>query len=229
MDREAVLELLDAFLKANVASDASEPFREVCAAEIAAGGLDRFARHPDGGHRVAERLAEICSARGSPLPVSVMRANWAASNAARPCPPRKDTATKLKMLDQSIGHWSANVVLAGRGEGVSRGWASCALCVEYGGSLTSPAHASRRQCVHCPVRKATGRTLCRGTPYDELRPASMSEPPDWGELELVSRRELGFLMQVRRWVAAGSRKNSPLHPLRDLQMRLPFYDGLDTL
>jgi hypothetical protein len=43
------------------------------------------------------------------------------------------------------------------GDGRDNGSANCALCYEY---LCSG-------CIHCPIYKDSGRTNCKGTPYEE--------------------------------------------------------------
>lgn len=63
-------------------------------------------------------------------------------------------------LLESILHWKENY---DDPENATYGWASCALCNIYHYFATG----RHDLCKGCPVREATGRPYCDGTPYPQ--------------------------------------------------------------
>ena len=71
---------------------------------------------------------------------------------------RKPSKKKVKdALALSVQHWANNAT--GREKSTSS--RSCALCLLF----LHTSENDKDDCVGCPVRKATGKKYCFGTPY----------------------------------------------------------------
>ena len=66
----------------------------------------------------------------------------------------------LEALRGSISKWQRIAA----GQGVDRGPLDCPLCHLFNPPL-SDADATPRKCDGCPVKQATGRSYCQGSPY----------------------------------------------------------------
>lgn len=97
-----------------------------------------------------------------------------------------------KALEESIEKWRQ----IERGEMVDWGPRNCSLCMEY---------FKATGCRGCPVRKATGRNFCVGTPYKNWDDAqarvgriwSIEKVADTPELIRLARAERKFLESLR--------------------------------
>lgn len=95
----------------------------------------------------------------------------------------------MNALEESIKHWEENLA-AERPEDVKLGSKNCALCAKYFGCL----------CFGCPVKKATRRSNCFGSPYHDAVGArydwknGRSTKEQWQE---AARAELEFLKGLR--------------------------------
>lgn len=68
--------------------------------------------------------------------------------------------TKLEALQASIDHWEANIARIATGDRLQIGTEHCALCSLYFNQEGQPD-----VCLGCPVKEATGKGGCAGTPY----------------------------------------------------------------
>lgn len=101
----------------------------------------------------------------------------------------KMPARTLEALKGSIAKWEAIVAGTGKDHGTS----NCPLCAEFFDDY----------CVGCPVRKKTGFSVCRQTPYKDWSSAirakfSPFEPATASTSELVAlaQAELDFLRSL---------------------------------
>lgn len=100
----------------------------------------------------------------------------------------------LKALKGSIAKWTSIAA----GKGVDLGDDNCPLCHEF--IDLEPA------CTGCPVKKATKRSFCVNTPYDEwtegLRAARLGDADSGNRrastpaLAAIARKELRFLKSL---------------------------------
>lgn len=95
-------------------------------------------------------------------------------------------------LEESIEKWRQ----IERGEMVDWGADNCSLCMEFN---------KDSGCMGCPVRKATRKNFCRGTPYKNWDDAqarlgkiwSIDKVADTPELIRIARAERKFLESLR--------------------------------
>lgn len=78
----------------------------------------------------------------------------------------------LKALKGSIKKWEKIV----DGTGTDKGPDNCPLCKLFFDST---------DCLGCPVNNATGKTGCRGTPYDDYSLAADKHVPALAELDFL--------------------------------------------
>ena len=64
--------------------------------------------------------------------------------------------TKTVMLEQAITRWKNNAA-ATTLQDFHIGWGGCSFCQAY----------YAKDCAECPIKAKTGKSYCRGTPYQE--------------------------------------------------------------
>lgn len=95
-------------------------------------------------------------------------------------------------LKQSIAHWERNVA-AQTIDDIKMGMDYCALCELY----------YRHDCKGCPVRAATGRPYCVGSPYESVYEAAWAledkDPTEqrWATYRAAAQAELDFLKSLQ--------------------------------
>lgn len=85
----------------------------------------------------------------------------------------------LEALKGSIAKWEAIVA----GTGIDLGPDNCPLCQQFYHIWSVDTN-----CVGCPVSTVTGKSCCRGTPYDTY--------DESGESKAVALQELNFLKSL---------------------------------
>ncbi len=90
--------------------------------------------------------------------------------------------TVEEALDRSIQHWQDNVD-ADHPNGTSVAAEACALCAMFW----------KRDCIGCPVFKATGEYLCKESPYFAAADACES----WAQKPLVRNRRRIWRQRAR--------------------------------
>ena len=125
-----------------------------------------------------QKIADLVDSEADePLDDAIAIANAALGKATAEGGMNNET---LEALKGSIAKWEAIVAGTGKDDGPL----NCPLCqmFHYRGLVKKPEEET---CVGCPVMAATGKTLCRGTPYDEINEYDPSED--------LAREELEFL------------------------------------
>lgn len=89
----------------------------------------------------------------------------------------------LTALKGSIEKWDAIVAGTGRDYGTH----NCPLCAAF----YQPSNPEDDDCTGCPVREATGRSWCDGSPYDNYRSCKSC----WGR-QRAAKKELEFLRSL---------------------------------
>lgn len=114
---------------------------------------------------------------------------WLPTSSERTCSPMDDRT--LEVLLGSIAKWEA--IVAGTGRDL--GGINCPLCREFILRIG--------KCRGCPVKAKTGRSGCRGTPYDEWsssgagdQPIESFDPIDRPRLVELAQAELEFLQEL---------------------------------
>jgi len=112
-----------------------------------------------------------------------------------------DPAT-LEALKSSIKKWEA----IARGEGQDDGAFNCALCQLFHPDFAPCVDCSMCGCLLCPVGKRTGKSGCRGTPYEEWESHHRRKHPETAdeltrkvlcdECRRIAQKEMNFLQSL---------------------------------
>ena len=111
-------------------------------------------------------------------------------------------------LDDSIAHWERNVF--GLFEEVGIHADECALCDMFivGGREDDEIGWDYVACLECPVRAVTGKSHCKGSPWEDVQDAYQeAQRAQWGfggsayladlAFREAARKMLVFLMSLR--------------------------------
>jgi hypothetical protein len=99
-------------------------------------------------------------------------------------------------LESSIKHWQENVAVTSFGQ-ATIGPHDCALCNLFN---VYEDKLEERNCIGCPVRKATGQRYCCGSPFEKVCSAHRAFQGDDANLQEfrdAAQAELDFLISLR--------------------------------
>jgi hypothetical protein len=106
--------------------------------------------------------------------------------------------TQIIALQESIALWNDNYVAAVNNSTFSTDFQDCACCIEWYNS----------DCNGCPIYQYTGKTMCDGTPYQNVRTAIKNNTSKYNDHQQRTNvinavvDELNFFNEVLAHVAA---------------------------